>query len=346
MTVGVGVVGLGFMGRTHLAAYAWAAGSGEACRVVGVCDADPARLGGSGPSGNLEAGRGEGPDLRGVAATSSLEALLALPGLDAVSVCTPTDTHAAVAAAALRAGKHVLVEKPVALTSGAVSALDAEARLAGRVCMAAMCMRYWPAWAWVRTAIAEGRYGRVLSARFERLGAPPDWSPGFYADEARCGGALFDLHVHDTDFVVHALGMPEAVVSVGERRHLTTVYRIPGGPGHVVARGGWLSSPGCGFTMRMLVEFESAVADFELGREPELVVHTGGGPPHTPALEPISGWQGEVRAFVRAVQDGTGSATSTLGEAAQVTRVLEAEARSLRVGGECPVDPADRPQAP
>ncbi len=149
---------------------------------------------------------------------------------------------------------------------------------------------------------------------------------------------LCELSDDDTDFVVHALGMPTSVVSVGERRHLTTLYRIPGGPGHVVARGGWLSSPGCGFTMRMLVEFESAVADFELGRSPELVVHGAAGASHTPALEPITGWQGEVRAFVRAVRGGAGEAPPTVSQAAGVTRVLEAEARSLLEGAECQVE--------
>ena len=104
MTVGVAVIGLGFMGRTHVRAYR---NAGSACRLVGVYDIDPSRLTGeSGEAGNIATGSDEARlfDPDEVFATDSLDKLLASDEVDAVSVCTPTDTHCAVARAALRAG--------------------------------------------------------------------------------------------------------------------------------------------------------------------------------------------------------------------------------------------------
>ncbi len=327
--VGVGVIGLGFMGQTHLRAYA-AAGA----RLVAVCDVSAASL-----SGRFEAAGNLGDaeperlfDPRSINATDDLEAFLGTPGMDAVSVCTPTDTHVRVATRVLESSRHALVEKPVALTTDAIGALAQTAAASGKLCMPAMCMRFWPAWAWVKDAIDDGRYGSVLAARFERLGAPPSWGRSFYEDESRSGGAIFDLHVHDTDFVVHALGVPERVTSVGSPRHLTTTYHFAGGPAQVVAQGGWLASPAWEFRMGLIVEFERAVADFSLGRSPELRVGLADGTTLEPDLSADSGWDGEVRAFLDAVARGDASPPATLEEAQHVTRVLIAERRSLESG--------------
>jgi predicted dehydrogenase len=329
VSVGVGVVGLGFMGRTHLDAYR-AAGA----TLVGVCDGDPARLTGEPPAGgNLGDGAGDRLfDPAAVVATSDLDELLSAPGLELVSVCTPTDTHADVARRVIAAGKHVLVEKPVALDAEAVLALGAEAEAAGVLCMPAMCMRFWPAWAWTREAIAGGRLGAVRAARFERLGGRPAWGGGFYEDEARSGGALFDLHVHDTDFVVHLFGVPEAVVSAGDTGHATTLYRYAGGPAHVVAEGGWMPGDSWPFTMRLVVELERGVIDFELGRDPELRVHHASGELRTPEVSPATGWEAEIAAMVGAVARGDRRVPATMRSAAASTAVLEAERESLRTG--------------
>lgn len=342
--VGVGVVGLGFMGRTHAAAYQRAG-----ARLVALCDAafaGPAAGGGEGAgargeaAGNLAtAALGSGSlGGAGVLRTADLDAFLVCPGLEAVSVCTPTDTHEAITARVLAAGKHALVEKPVALSARAVRGLAQHAASAGRLCMPAMCMRFWPAWAWLRGAVASGRFGRVRAARFDRLGAPPAWSHAFYGDVRRSGGALFDLHVHDTDFVVHCFGVPAAVRSFGDVSHVTTAYRFAGGdPAHVVASGGWLGSPAFPFRMRYTVEFASAVADFDLARSPSLLVHHGDGRTESPDLSDEDGWQAEVAAFVDAVGRGSVEPPATLASAALATAVLEAEAESLRTGREAAV---------
>lgn len=332
--IGVGVVGLGLMGRVHVEAYAAAARDGHACRLVAVSDRDPKNLSGrSSARGNLHE---DGTTRRlfdpSVVRTGvDAHDVFAHPDVELVSICTPTDTHVALATAALRAGKHVLLEKPVSLDPLEIDALARVAAESGRFCMPAMCMRFWPGWSWLAEAVRDGRYGRVTSAVFQRNGSRPTWGAGFYADPRRSGGALFDLHVHDVDFVRHLFGEPESVESTGSLDHVTTLYRYPSGPAHVVAEGGWDHAPGFPFRMRYVVVFEGATAEFDLRRDPPLEIARGG------KLEPVvlgagSGYDGEIRHALECVAEARPEAGVTLAEAAAVTRLLIRERESFTRG--------------
>lgn len=329
--IGVGVVGLGFMGRMHVEAYRAAAAAGHANRLVAVADGDPARLTGEPASGgNLgEAGVERLFDPDQVRVTTSVEELLADGEVELVSICTPTDTHVDLAEVALAAGKHVLLEKPVALDVASVERLAAVAGKAPGACVPAMCLRFWPAWSWLERAIAKGELGTLRSLTLTRLGTRPAWNPGFYGDPARSGGALFDLHVHDADFVRWALGPPSAVTSTGDRDHLTTLYRYEeqGAPVHVTAEGGWDQAAGFAFRMAYVAMFEGGTADYLLGRDPELLLARDG---RSSAVElpALTGYDGEVRHVLDALARGRAPGP-TLAEALALTRMLEAEARSL-----------------
>ena len=144
-----------------------------------------------------------------------------------------------------------------------ISGIVRDAAEAETLCMPAMCVRFWPGWSWLRERVVDGSLGAVRSAVFRRLGTRPGWAK-FYADVERSGGALFDLHVHDTDFVQWCFGTPASLSSTGSLDHLTTLYRYPGGPPHVVVEGGWDHAPGFPFQMRYTVIFEHATADFDL----------------------------------------------------------------------------------
>jgi predicted dehydrogenase len=344
--IGVGVIGLGWMGRVHLDAYASAARAGQRCRVVAVSDRNPdhARDLSAGAcnvttgSGNLPTAAGNAPSGTGASRASFDPALVRTgidpahvledPHVELVSICTPTDTHVELALAALRGGKHVLVEKPVSLDAGEIERLDLGARAAGRLCMPAMCMRFWPGWSWLHDAVRDGRYGAVRSATFQRLGSRPAWGTDFYGDAKRSGGALFDLHVHDVDFVRWLFGDPASTVSSGSIDHVTTHYRFAHGPAHVVAEGGWVDSRGFPFRMRYVVAFESATAEFDSRRDPPLEI-TRSGAVEIPQLEPGTGWEHEVRHALECVRAGRTSAGVTLADAAAVTRILRAEEHAI-----------------
>lgn len=331
MSLGLGVIGLGVMGRTHAAAYLHLRQLGVPVELRGVCStrtgerAIAARGG-----GNLEALAAAEDDLLSAAVTRhpTVDALLGDPGIDAVSITTWTETHVPLALAALAAGKHVLVEKPVALTTSLVEQLAA-AVPPDRVCMPAFCMRFWPGWPWLRDRIAGGEYGALRSLHLWRLGEPPGWAREFYGDAARSGGALFDLHIHDADFVRWCFGDPSALHSVGTPSHLTTTYDYPAGPRQVVAEGGHIPVAGFGFRMRYRAIFEQAVAEFDHARvHPVWLTRDGETIPV--ALPHETAYQIQARHFVEQCL-GTGSEPlrATMADAVAVTRLLETESRMV-----------------
>lgn len=337
-SIGVGVIGLGFMGRTHVGAYAAANAAGFANRLVAVCDRDPDRRAGrASAEGNLKtSGAGEQLfDPKQVFGYESAAELFADRDVELVSICTHTSTHIELATAALEAGKHVLLEKPVALDSASIERLIAvEKRSRGR-CMPAMCIRFWPAWAWLKRALESGEHGAPRSFVLRRLGSRPVWATNFYADDAQSGGALFDLHVHDVDFLRWCLGDPASLSSTGSHQHVTTHYHYPRGPVHVVVEGGWDHAPGWPFKMAFTVVCERATLDYEFGRANELVVVRDGAV--TPiALDSTNGYDGEVRHVLAAIA-GNKAFDATLADALGHTRLLEAEQRSLATGERVPI---------
>jgi len=332
--IGVGVIGLGFIGGGHVRAYQAAREAGHPCRLVAVCDVDPQRRSGrAAVAGNIDTGDATRPlfDLAQVRAYADAAELIADPDVQLVSICTHTDTHVELARRALRAGKHVLVEKPVATRAVEVRRLARVAAGARTLCMPAMCMRFWPGWTWLKQRIEERTFGNVESAVFVRLGSPPDWSPEFYLRPERSGGAVVDLHIHDVDFIRWCFGQPEAVVSTGSRQHVTTLYRYAAGPRHVVAEGGWFSAAGFQFRMRYLVGFERAVVEYDSTREPRLTVMRDGRSEAVP-LEATTGVDGEIRHLLEAISSGSGNLRATIADSELTLRVLEAELRSLETG--------------
>jgi predicted dehydrogenase len=333
--VNIAVVGLGFMGVTHLRAYLQV----EAAKIVAVCDAVRLPVNGvlEGVAGNIK----KSDDINlgtEVKVFRKLEEVLADPEVTLVDLCTPTPLHPQQAIAALRAGKNVLCEKPIARTSAsAQDIVQAEAAAAGFL-MPAMCMRFWPGWSWLKQAVDDKRYGKVLSARFRRISEMPGWSKqGTYSSGSDLGGALFDLHIHDTDFVQFLFGPPQSVFSTGVMNdtgsinHVMTQYVYPGGP-CVSAEGGWLLPKG--FNMGYTIHCEHATFDFDLARGANAMqVIEEAKPPYflTYENEP-DGYGGEVRYVVECAQAGRRPSTVTARDGFTALKICEAEETSLKTG--------------
>ena len=328
--VRVAIIGFGFMGRTHARAYQLASRDGYPCKLVAIADSSLCSLADADQqSGNLETG-GHTLDLESVELHNEASTIFADPSIELVSVCTHTDTHVELAIAALQAGKHVLVEKPIAISPAEVERLAQAADRSDRVCMPAMCMRYWPAWVKMNEMIRTQAFGPVRSAEFHRLGSRPTWAADFYADEARSGGALYDLHIHDTDFIVHCFGVPSAVTTSGDGLHLSSNYHYEDGPVHVLAHGAWDHQPSVGFRMRCTIVFEQATLDFDISRSDQLVLHRGD---QSEPIEvgPLTGYDGEIRAIIDQIAGRANTATP-MRDAAIVAGVLESERQSILKG--------------
>lgn len=339
-TINVAVLGLGFMGTTHLRAYQAAAGAGYPCRLVVVCDPVESRRKGlpDGVGGNLVA-VGEVKDRlfdpEKVKGYADANELFADPNVHLISICTQTPTHVDLATRALQSGKHVLLEKPVALTSADVARVAEAAEASGKICMPAMCMRFWPAWSWLKQKIDSREFGECRSLSLQRIGGLPAWSHEFYLNPARSGGAIIDLHIHDADFVRYCFGDPSRVTSAGYRtgeaiNRVTTTYDYPHGPKLVTAEGGWLS-PGVAFRMRYVAEFENATADFDIARSPQLLLAKDG-KSEPVDLDPLNGYDHEVRHLLEFLRDGRSGLIASIRDAVATARLLEAEIESVSSG--------------
>src|SRR5262249_34276601 len=200
----IGIVGIGFMGMIHYLAARKLRGAA----VTAVCSRDPKKLAGDwrGIHGNFGP-RGEQMDLSAVKKYDRLDALLADPDIDLVDVCNPTQQHPETALKALRAGKHVLVEKAIALQPADADAMVQAAAQAGKLLMVAHVLPFFPEFSYAAEAVRGGRFGKLLAAQFKRVIAKPDWSAEI-ADPAKTGGPAVDLHIHDTHFIGLVCGVP------------------------------------------------------------------------------------------------------------------------------------------
>jgi predicted dehydrogenase len=340
--VNVGVVGLGFMGVMHIKAYQLIRNA----RLVAVCD--PVRQPVNGvltdPGGNVGDAAPVKLNMKQVQAYRELDQLLSDPGVDLVDVCVPTHLHPAVATAALKSRKHVLCEKPLARTSVQAKEIAAAADQAHGFFMPAMCMRFWPGWAWLKPAIAEKTYGEVLAARFRRVAEPPGWGRENYFKGTQSGGALLDLHIHDTDFVQFCFGRPRSVFSSGLSKfsgaidHVVTQYQFDSGV-LVSAEGSWLVTPGGGFNMAYTVHFEDATADYDLSRGPEAlkVVERGKKRPRIIKCKGPDGYVRELQHMVDSIQNGVRPSIVTARDGLSAVQICEAEERSVQTGQVVPV---------
>src|SRR5947209_3886079 len=230
--VRIGIVGIGFMGMIHYLAARKLRGA----RVTAVCSRDPKKLAGDwrGIRGNFGP-PGTRMDLSRVKKYERLEALLDDPDIDLVDVCNPTHLHAPTAIAALRAGKHVLVEKAIALEPRDADSMLKAAGSAGKLLMVAHVLPFFPEFAYAAKVIRERTYGKLLGAHFKRVISKPDWSADI-GDAGKTGGPAIDLHIHDTHFIGLVCGVPAQVFSTGvvvdnAVSYLTTQYLYgAGGP--------------------------------------------------------------------------------------------------------------------
>jgi predicted dehydrogenase len=304
----IGIVGIGFMGRIHYLASQRLKGA----KVTAVCSRDPAKL--AGDWRNTRGNFGPEPgtvDLSGVKKYANVADLLADRDIDLVDICTVTDQHAPFAIQALNAGKHVLVEKAIALSMADADAMLAAAKKAGKLLMVAHVLPFFPEFKFAAEAIRGGKFGKVLAAHFKRVIAKPDWSADM-ANAAKTGGPAVDLHIHDTHFIGLVCGVPRQVFAVGTVEgdavtYLTTSYLYgPGGPA-VTCSSGAICMAGRPFVHGYEIYLEKASLVYDSGGTP-LTLLTADGTSSQPALpgggDPLGAFADEIQAAADGVASG------------------------------------------
>jgi predicted dehydrogenase len=228
--LGVAVVGTGGVAALHLAAV----GRLQGVRLVGVCDVDAGR------ARTAAAGAGDG-----VRWTTDLDACLAWPDVEGVIVCTPNDTHREVGLRVLEAGRHLLIEKPIAIDLRSADALIDAAERHRLVLMPGQTQRFYEPGRALRAAIDRGDVGRPTFAR-STLVAGWIWGGwgAWVLDPTRSGGHILHNGIHGIDLVTwwigdepveaFARGYRGTSPALGIDDHFSVVLRFRGGAQAVV----------------------------------------------------------------------------------------------------------------
>ncbi|MBV8820244.1 MAG: Gfo/Idh/MocA family oxidoreductase [Acidobacteriaceae bacterium] len=298
------VIGLGFMGSTHIKALQ----SIPEVELAAVCSTDDRALDGdfSRIQGNF-GGPGQHFDFSNVAKYREIEALLDDPSIDAVDICLPTDMHASAANEALQSGKHVLVEKPLALDAKTAASMLETAQQHGRILMAGQVLRFMPVYEVLRERISSGSMGPVRWAMFRRRCAAPAWSQ-WLSNPDRSGGGVFDLLIHDVDMCLHLFGKPETVSATGYEALdagidlITAELHYPG-KGTAFVTGGWHHPKSYPFSMEYTVVTDGGSFEFSSIGRPPVLYHLDGREEVLP-LEEKDSYAAEIAYFAECCRRG------------------------------------------
>lgn len=332
--VRVAVIGAGLIAqRAHLPAYA-AAEEAELAAIV---------------SGHRETAEAAARQFGNPLVLDSWEAAVADPDIDAIDICTPNSLHATIAIAAAKAGKHVLVEKPMATSLSEADAMIAAARKAGVLLAVAHNLRFVPIYSAMQQLLADGAIGRIFSARGVFMHAGPDefWgatSDWFWREGEAGGGSLLDMGIHMIDLLRWMVGRPVQEVSAMTARVLKPTYADDNAMTVMRFEGDILASVQSSWSARPLPDRQIAIhgelGNLMMGRSSEepLVLNLQDGAGARRVLPPIpaaSPFGDPFVNFVRAIQrsdlplvtgeDGRLSLAIALGayESAKTGRVVQ-----------------------
>lgn len=285
-------------------------------------------------------------------AYGSYEALLDDDEIDAVYVPLPNSMHRDWTIRAAEAGKHVLCEKPIAISlADADRAIDT-CRQAGVAFMVGHVLRFWHEYEFLKGATAEGMFGHPHSLTCSRLVKAPDWTAGnWLLDPAQSLGAAGEVMIHDLDVVCWLLGRPCSVSASGRRdgggwSHMQALLRYEAGaPVLATVEAGWDAPDEEPFTAQFRAVFDEAIVEYDSRRESTLAV-SGRPAPSVRQAEKTQGgpWSfdaapyfAEVDYFAARIRDGSLPDRCPPEDARQALEFVLAVIESASSGHEVPL---------
>jgi predicted dehydrogenase len=322
------VIGAGFMGSAHAANYA---ALGERVRVKTVCGRSPERAARVAAS-------------VGASSSTDLDAVLADDEVEAVDICLPTPLHREVAERAFDAGKHVFLEKPIALTLEDADGIIAAGERSGKMLMVGLVLRFWPEYVELRRLVERGELGRPQAVFTQRLSPPADWAD-WLGDRAQSGGTPVDLMIHDFDQMNDLLGTPRSVyASEPAPGHVHAIVEYDGASG--IAEGSMSMPRSYPFSSDIRVLGERGAAEYAFSAAPVegegnigasssargLRVYPVDADMRVEAVESADPWGPEIDYFVACLERERPPEQGTGEQARQALQVSLAVARSLESG--------------
>jgi predicted dehydrogenase len=330
MTIRIGVLGAGFMGSTHARALA----SIDDVEIVGIY-------------GQSENRAKPLADELGTAWTTDLERLINDPAVDAIDICLPGPQHRPVTEAAIAAGKHVLLEKPITLLAEDADALVDLAGRSDRIFMVAHVLRFWPEYVELQKQATSGNFGKPIQAIAYRRQAFPAWSSLFSQSELT-GGAVVDMMIHDYDALNWIFGQPRSVVAKGIRNPRSGGYdqvqvMIEYASGWAQVDGGMMMPESYPFTSSLQVLCETGALEYNFqagGRSVEmgtgrndLRIFPNEGDPYQATVEQADPYAAEIAYWVDCLRTGSAAIRATPADARTALRTALAARKSLEHEG-------------
>jgi len=328
----LGLIGLGFMGKTHLSVYQ----KREDVELAAVSDTVRKRLKGDlSVEGNI-ATEEDVFDFSKITCYENADDLIKDEKIDFVDICLPTHLHAEFTVKALEAGKDVLCEKPMAISLEECGRMIAAAKASDKKLMIGQCLRFWPEYEILKDYVESGKLGKIIALTCFRGGGTPLWSGGgWILQKNKGGGALLDMHIHDIDMIAYLLGLPKSVFSSGKNviensgiDIVSTNYLYPDGP-VVNAACNWALNGEFGFNMTYLAGFEKGNITYDARQEPTIKINPDKGKSFTPELKQEDGYSQEIDYFVKAVINNTAIERVTPEQARDSVKVALAEMLSV-----------------
>jgi predicted dehydrogenase len=325
----VAVLGAGFMGGTHARAYH----AMPEVEVAGIY---------------AHSGRRAEPLAAelGTVWTDDLDRLLGDESIDAIDVCLPTPEHRPATEAAITAGKHVLLEKPLALTREDADALVALGETTDNVFMIAHVLRFWPEYVELARIVGSGQLGRPISAVATRRQPFPAWSD-LFARADLTGGAVVDMMIHDYDALNWLFGTPRAVLARGHHNPRSSGFDqvqvlIDYGDASAVVDGGMMMPESYPFSSTLQVLCERGAIEYHFragGRSVEmgqgfndLILYPADGDPRKLEVAQQDPYAAECAYFVERIRSGTPADRATPRDARLAVQVALAARASLEDG--------------
>jgi len=330
----VAIIGAGFMGRMHAEVY----GNLSKAKLIAIADSDLEKA-------QLLA------DKHKANAYSSLGELTNQEDIGAVDICLPTFLHKECVIKAARLGKDILCEKPIALTLKDAEEMLQVAKKARVRLMIAQVIRFWREYVILKKIYQTGELGRLFSITLTRLASTPTYSwDNWLTDVKRSGGALLDLHIHDTDYLLYLLGKPLSLVSrVSPGRlkyaHVFTTFIFPH---NVIAfsEGGWDMPDNFPFTMAYTALFEKGAVEFNSRNEKTLAIYRLGKEIEYPTVEPelkakangggnitdLGGYFSEIKYFIDCLENNEQPGKASAQSAKDSLEIVLSEMKSADSG--------------
>ena len=328
----VAMIGFGGIARTHYAGYQNFKNEGTQIRLVAVCDIDrekfdaPIKI-------NIDGGKNTLDE--SIRRYTDIDELIANEDFDMADICLPTYLHKEYSVKLLKAGKHVICEKPMALSGEECDEMLKASRESGKRLMIAQCLRFAPEYLYLKDCMTDGRFGKLKNIFMERKSSQPRWGFEHWFEKTdKCGGCILDMHVHDVDMARFLLGEPYAVSVIAYDatvRWAVENSRLYYKDTMVVIDGSWDESATCRFRAGYRARFENATVMTENG---EVKVYPDKGEPFIPDIPKVNIYGEEIRYFANTIMNNTENDRNPPESACATVKLIEKMRESADKNGE------------